>query len=56
MLLDNMLQGGRVTGDLAGDASVAAIRSLNDTIAADPRVNVVLIPIGDGVSFVQKLG
>ncbi len=56
MLLDNMLQGGRVTGDLAGDASVAAIRSLNDTIAADPRVNVVLIPIGDGVSFVQRLG
>ncbi len=56
MLLDNMLQGGRVTGDLAGGENVAAIRSLNDTIAADPRVNVVLIPIGDGVSFVQKLG
>ncbi len=56
MLLDNMLQGGHVTGDLAGGENVAAIRSLNDTIAADPRVNVVLIPIGDGVSFVQKLG
>jgi len=25
-------------------------------IAGDPRVKVVLIPIGDGVSFVQKLG
>ena len=56
ILLDNTLQGGRVTGDLAGGEDVAAIRSLNDTIAADPRVNVVLIPIGDGVSFVQKLG
>ena len=56
MLLDNTLQGGRVTGDLAGGENVAAIRALNDTIAADPRVNVVLIPIGDGVSFVQKLG
>ena len=55
MLLDNMLQGGHVTGDLAGGENVAAIRSLNDTIAADPRVNVVLLPIGDGVSFVQKL-
>ena len=56
ILLDNTLQGGRVTGDLAGGEDVAAIRSLNDTIAADPRVNVLLIPIGDGVSFVQKLG
>jgi len=56
MLLDNMLQGGHVTGDLAGGKDAAAIRSLNETIAADPRVKVVLIPIGDGVSFVQKLG
>jgi predicted O-methyltransferase YrrM len=38
------------------DESVAAIRSLNDAIAVDPRVKVVLIPVGDGVSFVQKLG
>ena len=39
-----------------GRDSVAAIRSLNDAIAADPRVKVLLMPIGDGVSFVQKLG
>ena len=51
-----MLQGGHVVGDLADDQDVAAIRSLNEVIAADPRVEVVLIPIGDGVSFVQKLG
>jgi caffeoyl-CoA O-methyltransferase len=56
ILLDNMLQGGRVVGDLADDEDVSAIRSLNEVIAADPRVEVVLIPIGDGVSFVQKLG
>jgi caffeoyl-CoA O-methyltransferase len=56
MLLDNTLQGGRVAGDLAGDDDVTAIRSLNDAIAADPRVKVVLIPVGDGVSFVQKHG
>jgi caffeoyl-CoA O-methyltransferase len=56
MLLDNMLQGGHVADDLVNDQSVAAIRSLNDVIAADPRVKVVLIPVGDGVSFVQKLG
>ena len=56
LLLDNTLQGGHVVGDTVGDADVAAIRSLNAAIAADPRVKVVLIPVGDGVSFVQKLG
>ena len=38
ILLDNTLQGGRVAGDITGDEDVAAIRSLNDAIAADPRV------------------
>ncbi|HEX9353318.1 MAG TPA: class I SAM-dependent methyltransferase [Streptosporangiaceae bacterium] len=56
ILLDNTLQGGHVVGDLPDDEDVAAIRSLNDAIAGDPRVKAVLIPIGDGVSFVQKLG
>ena len=56
ILLDNMLQGGHVADDLVNDESVAAIRSLNDAIAADPRVKVVLLPVGDGVSLVQKLG
>ena len=55
MLFDNMLQGCLVADDRTGDDDVAAIRSLNDAIAGDPRVKVVLIPIGDGVSFVQKL-
>ena len=55
LLLDNMLQGGRVVDDGADDESVSAIRSLNDAIAEDPRVKVVLVPLGDGVSFVQRL-
>lgn len=56
ILLDNTLQGGDVISDHADDQDVVAIRSVNDTIAADPRVKVVLIPIGDGVSIVQKRG
>jgi caffeoyl-CoA O-methyltransferase len=55
ILLDNMLQGGRVYDESNTDESVTAIRALNDTIAADDRVKVVLLPIGDGVSVVQKL-
>jgi caffeoyl-CoA O-methyltransferase len=56
ILLDNTLQGGHVVSDLPDNEDVAAIRSLNDAIAGDPRVKVVLIPIGDGVSLVQKHG
>ncbi len=55
ILLDNMLQNGRVVDDSSDDESVQAIRSLNRLIAGDPRVKVVLLPIGDGVSFVQKV-
>ena len=54
VLLDNMLQGGRVVDESVTDESVAAIRSLNEAIVEDPRVKVVLLAIGDGVSFVQK--
>ncbi len=55
ILLDNMLQGGRVLDASLDDDSVRAIRDLNDRIVADDRVKVVLLPIGDGVSVVQKL-
>jgi caffeoyl-CoA O-methyltransferase len=54
ILLDNMLQGGRVVDSAASDEGVSAIRSVNDEILVDDRVSVVLLPIGDGVSFVQK--
>jgi caffeoyl-CoA O-methyltransferase len=54
ILLDNMLQGGRVLDASVDDESVTAIRALNDAIVGDERVRVVLLPIGDGVSVVQK--
>jgi caffeoyl-CoA O-methyltransferase len=54
ILLDNMLQGGRVLDPSNDDENVAAIRALNDAIVRDDRVKVVLLPIGDGVSVVQK--
>src|SRR5262245_5870863 len=55
ILIDNVLQNGRVVDESADDESVVAIRSLNDAIVKDDRVRVVLLPIGDGVSVVQKL-
>ncbi len=55
ILLDNVLQGGRVIDPSATDMSVEAVRATNKAIASDARVRVVLLPIGDGVSFVQKV-
>jgi caffeoyl-CoA O-methyltransferase len=55
VLVDNVLQNGRVIDESAVDESVEAIRTLNDTVVSDPRVRVVLLPIGDGVSVVQKI-
>jgi caffeoyl-CoA O-methyltransferase len=55
LLADNTLQGGRVFDADAHDESTVAIRSFNDHVAADRRVREVLLPIGDGVSFVQKI-
>jgi caffeoyl-CoA O-methyltransferase len=55
ILIDNVLQNGRVVDESAQDESVVAIRDLNDAIVKDDRVRVVLLPIGDGVSVVQKL-
>ncbi len=55
VLLDNVLQDGRVIDPSATDPSVVAIRRTNDAICQDRRVRVVLLPIGDGVSVVQKV-
>jgi predicted O-methyltransferase YrrM len=55
LLADNTLQDGRVLDPEINDASVNAIRSFNDQAVRDPRVRVVMIPIGDGVTFIQKL-
>jgi caffeoyl-CoA O-methyltransferase len=55
LLADNTLQSGRVVDPEAGDESTVAIRAFNDHVVADPRVRVVLLPLGDGVTFIQKL-
>jgi caffeoyl-CoA O-methyltransferase len=55
LLADNTLQGGRVLDADADDESTVAIRAFNDRVAGDRRMRVVLLPIGDGVSFIQKI-
>ncbi len=54
VLLDNVLWGGSVVD--AGDQGdeVVAIRAVNDHVAADDRVEVVMLPIADGLTIARK--
>lgn len=52
--LDNMLWGGTVADPTINDAETAALRALNAKIHADARVDMCLLPIGDGVNIVRK--
>ena len=53
--LDNTFLGGRVAAASPDEpASVGVIRDLNQFIYTDPRVEMVMLPIGDGLTLVQK--
>jgi caffeoyl-CoA O-methyltransferase len=52
MVLDNMLRDGRVLEPESDDD--LAIHSLNEALVADERVDVVLLPVRDGVSLARK--
>jgi caffeoyl-CoA O-methyltransferase len=55
LLVDNTLWGGAVLDHKDDSDDTAAIRALNDRIAADRRVRVVLLPIGDGLTVAQRV-
>jgi caffeoyl-CoA O-methyltransferase len=52
MVLDNMLRDGRVLAPQSDDDR--AIDTLNQALVADDRVDVVLLPVRDGVSLARK--
>jgi caffeoyl-CoA O-methyltransferase len=56
LLVDNTLWSGAVLDEKDDSDDTKAIRALNDRIVADERVRVVLLPIGDGVTVVQRVG
>jgi predicted O-methyltransferase YrrM len=53
ILIDNVLQGGRVVDEAADDENVTAIRALNRKIAADDRVDMTLLPVADGLTMAR---
>jgi caffeoyl-CoA O-methyltransferase len=54
ILVDNVLWMGRVADPSADDEQTAAIRSFNDELAADERVDRVMLPISDGLTIARK--
>ena len=53
-IFDNMVWGGRVIAQPLTDPDGLAIDRLNQKLAADPRVESVLLPIADGLHFARK--
>lgn len=54
VLLDNVLWGGAVVDPADTESDTEAIRAVNAHVAADPRVDVVMLPIADGLTIARK--
>lgn len=52
--VDNTLWGGDVARPDVRDADTIALRAFNDKLHADPRVDVSLLPIGDGLTLARR--
>ncbi|HUF06585.1 MAG TPA: class I SAM-dependent methyltransferase [Candidatus Binatia bacterium] len=53
ILVDNVLWSGRVADGSTDDADTRAIHALNEKIAADERVDHVLLPLADGLTMAR---
>ncbi|HEY2811829.1 MAG TPA: class I SAM-dependent methyltransferase [Acidimicrobiales bacterium] len=54
ILVDNVLWSGRIIDDADTSDDTVALRAFNDRLASDDRVDVVMLPIGDGLTLARK--
>jgi len=54
VMVDNVLWSGRVVDPSATDDDTEAIRTFNDLVAADERVDAVMLPVSDGLTLARK--
>lgn len=54
VVADNVLAGGEVVGELAPGSVAAAMDRFNRRVAADDRVEVVVLTVADGLSVIRK--
>jgi len=55
LLIDNVLQHGQIVDPEAKGESVLAMREFNSHAAADKRVELVMLPIGDGLTMARRI-
>ncbi|QVQ53312.1 class I SAM-dependent methyltransferase [Spiractinospora alimapuensis] len=56
LLADNTLSYGRVVDDAEASSQVQGIRDFNARAVRDDRVELVLLPVGDGLTLARRLG
>lgn len=54
ILVDNVLWGGQIIDEASDDPNTKALRAFNDQLAADDRVDTVMLPLGDGLTLARK--
>jgi predicted O-methyltransferase YrrM len=54
LLVDNTLWSGRVADPAATDADTTALRLFNDVLYRDGRIDLSLLPVGDGLTLARK--
>lgn len=54
ILVDNVLWGGSVADPDRQDAETVAIRAFNQAVQRDSRVDLSIVPIGDGLTLARK--
>ena len=55
ILVDNVLWDGLIIDPAADDTATKTIRALNRKLAQDPRIDLSLVAIGDGLTLARKL-
>lgn len=56
IVADDVMQGGKVYDEHpSGDAQTVSLLSFNEMVVHDPRVEVVMLPLRDGLSIIRKL-
>ncbi|MGE0420981.1 MAG: class I SAM-dependent methyltransferase [Reyranellaceae bacterium] len=54
MMFDNVLWGGSVADATKGSEDTEALRALNAKLHDDPRIDLALVPLGDGITMALK--
>ena len=55
LLADNVLWSGDIVEPAADDQNRTALRQFNDKVAADPRVELIMLTAFDGLTIARKL-